>query len=270
MSTVLKSADEPRKPVKLWILSDLHLNVRNNGFTSAVPDADIAIVAGDVTEGISNSLEWLAEFVRPHMDVVFVAGNHEFYGTCLPQEIEQGRRLAKNLSLHYLDGDAVVIHGLRFIGATLWTDYMLFGEDYQVAAMNAARWGLMDHRLINRSKEPWLRFQPDDAQSLHLEASAFIDKTLAQPFTGRTIVVTHHAPHPSSIAPAFKGDLLSAAFASDLTGLIERNGPDLWIHGHTHHCVDYKVGKTRIVSNAKGYPGEKTGFDPSFILEIQP
>lgn len=45
-------------------------------------------------------------------------------------------------------------------------------------------------------------------------------------------------------------------------------GPTLWVHGHVHHRNDYMVGDTRVVSNARGYPGEETGFDPCFTVEI--
>ena len=43
----------------------------------------------------------------------------------------------------------------------------------------------------------------------------------------------------------------------------------LWIHGHTHFNVDYKIGQTRVVTNQRGYvdtPNET--FDPSLVLEV--
>lgn len=85
----------------------------------------------------------------------------------------------------------------------------------------------------------------------------------------RTIVVTHHAPSPRSIPPYHSGNPLNAAFASDLDPLIRASGVPLWIHGHTHYNVDYKIGRTRIYSNQRGYVGEGLrGFEPGKLIEI--
>ena len=43
----------------------------------------------------------------------------------------------------------------------------------------------------------------------------------------------------------------------------------LWVHGHTHWCVDYEVRGTRVVSNQRGYPHQKVpGFDPAWVIEL--
>jgi len=65
--------------------------------------------------------------------------------------------------------------------------------------------------------------------------------------------VTHHAPHRRSIHARFGTDALNAAFASDLSELIARFRPALWVQGHTHCSCDYRVGDTRVLCNPKGY-----------------
>jgi hypothetical protein len=46
-------------------------------------------------------------------------------------------------------------------------------------------------------------------------------------------------------------------------------GARLWVHGHTHQCVDYTLGSTRVLSNQRGYPREPdTGFRSDFVVEI--
>jgi hypothetical protein len=99
-------------------------------------------------------------------------------------------------------------------------------------------------------------FRPQDALALHTQAASWLAGCLAQRDNGTTIVVTHHAPGPDSIEPRFRNDSLSPAFAADLTPLMHRYGPPLWIHGHTHYNVDYTVGPTRVVSHQWGYPAE--------------
>ena len=71
------------------------------------------------------------------------------------------------------------------------------------------------------------------------------------------IIVTHHAPSPYSIAEKYQGDLLNAAFASNLNNFIIANPQiRLWCHGHMHDPSDYILGETRMVCCPFGYNNE--------------
>ena len=89
------------------------------------------------------------------------------------------------------------------------------------------------------------------------------------PFTGPTIVVTHHAVHRNSVAPIYRDDWVTAAFVSDLSELIEAYQPALWVHGHVHNSFDYRVGQTRIIANPHGYGKENPAFDCTLVVEIE-
>jgi Icc-related predicted phosphoesterase len=261
----------PRKPLKLWPISDLHLAKGEGWAAGHIPAADVAVVAGDVCEGVVAAVEWLAAHIRPHMRVVYVPGNHEFYGTALNHALMMGKDAAAKAGIDLLDGDAVVIEGVRVIGATLWTDYLLFGERLRWAAMAQARHSLNDHRLIAWSTDPWRRFKPEDAAALHLRSVLEIERHLLhQHRAGPTVVVTHHAPLVDSIAPNLRADLLSAAYVSDLSDLVSRVGPALWVHGHTHHAVDMEVHGMRLLSNPRGYRAESAsiGWRPLLTVEV--
>lgn len=65
-------------------------------------------------------------------------------------------------------------------------------------------------------------------------------------------------------------DDIHAAFASDLSWLIECHQPALWIHGHTHTASDYRVGSMRVVNTQRGYYGEETGWNPGFVVDLTP
>jgi Icc-related predicted phosphoesterase len=264
------TAAPTRKPLRIWPISDLHVGKSEGWPAGQIPQADVALVAGDVCEGVVAAIEWLALHIRPHMPVIFTPGNHEFYGTLHDHALMRGKQAATFADIQLLDGDAVVIGDVRFIGATLWTDYLLFGESNRWACMQAARVNLNDHRCIAWSKNPWLRFRPDEAAALHHKAKLDIESLLVQRHDGATVVVTHHAPHIGSIHREFRSNLFSAAYASDLSERITRAGPNLWLHGHTHLAVDYTVANTRIVSNPRGYRHERnaTGFDPHLVLEV--
>lgn len=113
-------------------------------------------------------------------------------------------------------------------------------------------------------------FTPEQALALHRESRAWLEERLSEPFDGKTVVVTHHAPHPGSISPKYLGDALTPAFVSDLTDLIGRHQPDMWIHGHVHHSCDYVVPetKTRIVCNPRGYGYENPSFRMRLVVEV--
>ena len=105
---------------------------------------------------------------------------------------------------------------------------------------------------------------------LHKRSRNFLEDELARPFDGATVVVTHHAPHPRSMHSRYGSDLLSAAYVSDLTTVIEAGQPNLWVHGHVHESFDYRVGATRVVCNPHGYGAgiENPKFDPGLVLEV--
>ena len=252
--------------MKLQIFSDLHADVARPRAISVAPDIDAVIVAGDICEGAESGFARLRQIVPMQLPIIMVMGNHEYYRRHLASELAAARLAAPLYGVHILENDIVTMGDVRFIGCTLWTDYALYGDPQR--AMQAAAHGLNDHRRINWSKRPWRRFGPQEAWRLHQQSRAFIETTLATPFEGPTVVVTHHAPHPRSVHPRYQSNLLNAAYASDLTEVIETGKPTLWIHGHTHHGFDYRVGATRIVCNPNGYGVENDGFNPALVVEI--
>jgi Icc-related predicted phosphoesterase len=252
--------------VKIQIFSDLHADVAQPRPISVAPDVDAVVVAGDVCEGAENGFARLRPIVPMHIPIIRVMGNHEYYRRHMASELAAARLAAPLYGVHLLENDVVSIGDVRFIGCSLWTDYALYGDPER--AMNAAAFGLTDHRQINWSKRPWRRFRPLEAWRLHLQSRTFIETTLAIPFDGPTVVVTHHAPHPRSVHSRYQSELLNAAYASDLTAVIDAGRPALWVHGHVHHSFDYCVGTTRVVCNPNGYGTENNNFDPALVVEV--
>ena len=181
--------------MKIQVFSDLHVDVFPIKPITIVPGVDLVIVAGDVCEGVLRAFEHLRRIISMDIPIVMVLGNHEFYRRFIPDELALALAHAGAFNLHVLNGTALELAGVRFVGATLWTDYRAFGEAKQAAAMNACAKGMNDHRLIGWQKKPWLRFRPQEAALLHHRATAAITETLAVPFAGPTVVVSHHAVH---------------------------------------------------------------------------
>lgn len=256
--------------MKIWVVSDLHLEFGVPFRQPAPVDADVLVCAGDLlTRGVVPSIEWLARNIDPSLPIVFVAGNHEFYGGSVQEGLRDARdTAARHPNIHFLENEAVDISGVRFIGGTLWTDFRVLGGDPQIA-MTAAQSGMNDFRKIKYAKVPFQKFKPIHAYRKHMETRAFLASEMeGSSRTTKTVVVTHHAPSARSISNEFRSDPLSACYASDLENLIFGIQPALWVHGHVHHRNDYLVGDCRVVSNPRGYPGERANFDQAYTVEI--
>ena len=219
--------------VKIQILADLHLEFGHVEIPRT--DADVGVLAGDVACGLAG-LEWIGKMF-PDQPVIYVAGNHEYYGHALPWLTNKLRARATG-NIHFLENGSVEFGSVRFLGCTLWTDFELYGPDIaQRRCMDAARSALTDYARVRHDPD-FRRLRPDDTARFHRESRAWLAQELARPFGGATVVVTHHAPSIRSVAPQYQDDPLTAAFASNLEEFVCDNEICLWVHGHTHHCVD--------------------------------
>lgn len=244
--------------MRIHILSDLHTEIA--AYTPVVQDADVVILAGDIGVGVKG-VDWAkAVFSRP---VLYVPGNHEFYGGHLSKTLAKMREAGSEF-VRVMDCDEAIIGGVRFLCATGWTDYTATGNP--VLAAYDASTTMRDFKKIRIDE--YRRVYPADFADLSRAAEQWFKDKLAQPFDGKTVVVTHHAPSLVSLANyAGAGTHLDAAYANRWEDLMAM-GVDLWVHGHTHHAVDYEIGGTRVISNPRGYPGEETGFGADFCVEL--
>jgi hypothetical protein len=216
-------------------------------------------------------VEWaIAESERLAKNIIYVPGNHEFYGHEYFAVKESIGKLCESTAVHYLDSDIYVQDTVRFLGTTLWTDYKADISVSQDVAMAYIDQNLMDHRVIQfNSGDAGDRFRPEHALGIHGKELNWLVQQLQTGYQGETVVVTHHGPHNICQHPAFPVNEMSAAFHSDLSALLAENGIDVWAFGHTHANLDEIVLDTRIVSNQAGYPGEGVrDFDARFIVEI--
>lgn len=263
--------------MRLLVLSDIHLEFGPFELPGDIEAFDVAVFAGDIGRPIGDAIAWIDRQRSGPLKgrpVVFVPGNHEFYGTEIAESLSTGELLAQRAGIHMLAPGIAIIGDTRFVGCTLWTDYALLGAPE--GARQAALMRMNDHRLIEIVEDQRrMRFLPTHAAALHALDLNFIVERLREPFDGSTVVVTHHAPHPDSVQPQYRSNALSSAFASDLTEILDRYRPELWIHGHDHASHDYCVGQTRILSNQAGYPHRGGGrenpeFNPSLVVEVSP
>jgi 3',5'-cyclic AMP phosphodiesterase CpdA len=244
--------------VRLRVLSDLHLELWPIDLAPA--EADVVILAGDIANG-AEGIDWASRnFDAP---VLYVPGNHEPYDGEFGPTLEALRSAAERTGIGFLDCGEQVIGNVRFLGCALWTDYSLAPATTRAACIETARRINPDYRAIRHGERT---FAPEDAIALHGAHRAWLAQALERRFAGTTVVITHFAPHPGSIAPAYANHPANPGFVVDLEPMMGR--ATLWIHGHTHSFFDYAVSGTRIVCNARGYPSEPTGFVPDLVISI--
>lgn len=242
--------------MKIQIYSDLHLE-----FSEFVPspiDADLVILAGDI--GVqAKGVKWANEaFECP---VVYVSGNHEYYKGHIDRTLTKMRNLAAP-HVHILENEVFVWGQTRFLGTTAWTDFSSTGD---VVAASSMAWQWMNDFQVIRADASYRRLRPDDLVSRNQKARAWLAEELAQPFDGKTVVITHHAPTPSVAGDKTDGHL-TAAYTNHWPELIDQ--ADLWVFGHTHRAIDIELAGCRVVSNPRGYPGEGTGFQADWEVEF--
>ena len=247
--------------MKIQVLSDLHIEFGD--FVVPETNADVVVFAGDIGVGL-DGLRWI-ENQKIDKPVIYVLGNHEFYN----HDINLVNKIKESApeNIHVLNDDAVEIGDVRFLGCTLWTDFLLFGLTEQYFSVHNAKKNMADFEIIKNNGS---RFSPDDSIKLHEQSRDWLENMLSIPFYGETVVVTHHLPSFKSVHPRFQKSLLSPAFASHLDELISKERVDLWVHGHTHDPYDYEINGTRVLCNPRGYVGyERTdNFKPDWVIAV--
>lgn len=253
--------------MKIQLLSDLHLNL--HGYYRIEPTkAHVIVLAGDIHCGIKG-VQWAArESQILGKPIIYVSGNHEFYDHDINELTDRLRKESERLGVIFLENDACFIDGVRFLGCTLWTDYSAWPHTSQEDVMNHCQKMMSDHRLISIDDRPFL---PEDALSRSRESYQWLKSNLESPNNEaqKTVVITHHAPSIQCSNPSYDLSRLTAGFVSTYDDLVSE--ADLWLFGHTHACLDKYISGTRVVSNQRGYPYEKTyGFEHDKVIEIPP
>lgn len=242
--------------MKLYVLSDLHIEFTD--FVPPVLDVDLVILAGDI-HTTHRGVEWASDTFE--CDVCYTLGNHEFYRGHFDRTLEKARAKAAP-NVHILENETFVFQQTRFLGATAWTDFTATGD--VSAAMSVARQEMTDFKLI-RASSNYRKIRPDDIAARNRGTREWLTRELAKPFSGASIVITHHAPVPEVGGDEHEGHLGAAYFNAWHSLLMQA---DAWVFGHTHHSIDMQLGGCRVISNQRGYPGEDTGFDSRKVVEF--
>lgn len=248
------------------LMSDLHLEFYDGKryvdqpmfFPEELPydNETVLLLAGDIHLG-TNAQPWLEILCKRYKAVVYILGNHEFYRHEFHKVKRQWKELDMPDNFHFLDDSITYIDDVRIIGGTMWTkvtDPFNRWRGQQV---------MSDYHVI-KINEPagiWRRLNVADTDKANARTRFFLQEELLKTWKGKTIVMTHHLPHPLCVAQRFKGHYLNEFYLHDCDDLIREHDIDVWVHGHTHDNVDVTVHDTRILCNPRGYHGVQLNQD---------
>jgi len=245
--------------MKIQYASDLHLEFTENSMYLAdnplIPSAEILILAGDIgylgrdTYSSHPFWDWASDNFE---QVLVVPGNHEFYGGYDVANVTGGVEGTIRDNIHWYYNKSLIIKGVEIIMSPLWA-YITPDAEYIVERR------VSDFRYIRYKGE---LLTAAAFNGLHLDSVSFLQRSLASGSADKKIVVTHHLPSMTCIAPRYKGDILNGAFASEQAQWIEECSADYWIYGHSHAAIGEKViGGTKLVCNQMGYIQHNEHYD---------
>jgi Icc-related predicted phosphoesterase len=274
--------------VKIQLLSDLHLEVDPSFVPTPAPDADVLVLAGDIGAlpdtpmARHGRLDWHLTAFSPKLNhwpvpVLYVPGNHEFDGQDLDVAYTQLRALCDTLGITWLEGQSINFNGVRFVGSTLWSDFEALSDwpDEMPGAithnlkMRDKAFRAADFYLLKAgTRRNGVVFDAAAVRQAALQCQTFLRDQLAQPFDGKTVVVTHFAPTLKSHDPRYGLTPGTAGFCNALDDLVAQ--AHLWLHGHLHCASNYPVGKCRVRANPLGYKkrGEQDAFAPHCVITV--
>lgn len=258
--------------MKIRLFSDLHNEIRRMGknkdyeIKSLPSDWEtVLVLAGDIDTKFRIK-EYAERYANEFRAVVYVLGNHDYYGKALGKEIQAESTIP---NVHLLHNSEVTIEGTRFVGGTLWTNF--FNGNHII--MNRFAGMMLDAKKITRKTSTatgvnYSKIRADDILAEHVKTLAYFKKVLENQ-NRQTVVVSHHSPSYKNESPRFTGSLSSDFYHSSLEELAFK--ADLWLFGHTHYNVDHKpYDMTRMKTNQSGYEGYETveNFNETEVIEI--
>jgi len=259
--------------MKIQIASDFHLELHSKTKIEVHPDAEVLVLAGDIHKKPASLRKVFRRILKQkHIPIVYVLGNHEYYGRYFPDALDEYRKVVAEFpAVYLLEKDMQTISRVQFLGTTLWSD---ISNPLDALAVQTA---ITDFKIDSKERAPVIKVRGDYGPMTpfvwtreHMRCREWLEEALATRNKRRpTVVVTHCAPLKQLHPPKFLKTLTRAAFESDLSRIIDRYEPELWVYGHDHGPrVDVTYFETRFVCNQHGYYFQRNKTYSPWIVEV--
>lgn len=263
--------------MRIQLISDLHWDNDPQLAPQPLAGAELLVLAGDVASrhfrGGHFGLDYFSPLNGWPVPVLYVPGNHEFDDGDYDQTYAQLQRSCEQWGITWLERQCIELGGIRWLGSTLWADFDALVKPGDNArqrkiqrrkAMRAANFYL-PRMQISRRGQPFLARQ---MRTLALQSRQWLQAQLAQPFDGKTVVVSHFAPSLASADPRYGIVPGTAGFCNAWDDLLPQ--VDTWLHGHLHCHHDYLQAGCRVALNPVGYPKaeERQAYRPDWLIEV--
>uniref|UniRef100_A0A6C0BDJ2 Calcineurin-like phosphoesterase domain-containing protein n=1 Tax=viral metagenome TaxID=1070528 RepID=A0A6C0BDJ2_9ZZZZ len=243
--------------MRFQLFSDIHTEIVKNNFPKIPPKSDHLILGGDIGKVTQKNFKDFIKYCSENWKtVIFVFGNHEFYGGNSMESINQKTRdfFSEFSNVYLLDNSSIVIDDVTIYGFTAWTPPIFdstttsrnYLNDYNMIKTRNGRFNVDIHREI--CEDQVMKFRE------------FIETTESD----KIIIVTHFPPiRDLTSNPIYNGEICNNYFAwNDLLKDQEilTDKIKIWCSGHTHWSYDFIRDNIRYISNQVGYKSEGVIF----------
>ncbi len=268
--------------MKIDILSDLHLDFYFKGkpkvqsvesVFSRIFDkeniGDALIVAGDIGHNNKQNIQVLKliKEIFGYKYIICVLGNHDFYlldkslrSNYDNSSILRAARMRKYINdqegMYCLNGEVVVIDGVRIGGCDSWYDGEYIKENFDKVC---PLWNVpKDAHYINQLWEHSL----NDANYIYgmdWQKKAELEKQkIEKIYQDVDIMITHVNPSLAKehTSRSYRETETTGFFTFDGRKYLEKGSMKYWIYGHTHDAMEYEMQGVRCICNPLGYPSE--------------
>ncbi|MGA0594277.1 hypothetical protein [Enterovirga sp. CN4-39] len=294
---ILRDVDDVH--FRLWVLTDLPLDGRSDLLPEEAPPCDAIVVAGSSgAAGLAGSVRQLAatfDRLRGTRVLAFVPGAAAFAdGAPLDQAVAEASEVAERLGIALLHDTTVRIAGphgigLNLLGAVLWPSFQAAGRREARHARQHARhrWRVLKHFRANG-----IPFAPHDAVGAHHRSRAFIQDALTSISLGeggfgnesrslvpharpgdKAVVLTGFPPSPLCLPRCIWRESVDPLSAAWLTSDMDEDlsapwAPAAWVHGSVPVGFDFRIGRTRVLSNPLDPAHPANGGEPARIIVV--
>lgn len=257
--------------MKIDIVSDLHidnwslkyknkynkLKICEYPFLINHSDADYLVIAGDISDNIHTSLEFINEISDNYKNILFIDGNHE-HTENFPNLLDKYdiNNMINNNKLIYLSMNPYIIEDTVFIGCCGWWDYNNKNEFNNYLNNNNY---MSIFKFIYEDKKKLILNIIDKSEKDFLYLKNNIEKYDKDNNIKNIIIITHTIPSNyfgSTYSIECIQNNFSTQYNSKFKNLYLSPKIKFWIYGHNHAGHDEIIDNIHYISNPRGCPGD--------------